>query len=139
MPPLARWHIKSGFAYLALALVINMILVLQPVLRLPATLGALRPVFLHLFIVGWLTQIIFGVAYWMFPKVSKDRPRGSERMGWSAFTLLNLGLIIRAIGEPMFALEPSSLVGGALVLSAVAQVGASWLFIANTWSRVKER
>jgi hypothetical protein len=34
------------------------------------------PVYLHLFMIGWVTQMIFGVAYWMFPRVSKENPRG---------------------------------------------------------------
>jgi hypothetical protein len=139
MPPLARWHIKAGLVYLAGALTIGVLLAAQPVFALPGTLHSLRPVFLHLLIVGWLTQLVFGVAYWMFPKASKEQPRGSERMGWLTFGLLNAGLLLRAVAEPWFALNPRPQIGAGLAIAAVAQMVAGWLFIANTWTRVKER
>jgi len=30
--------------------------------------NGLFPVYIHLLVFGWLTQLIFGVIYWMFPK-----------------------------------------------------------------------
>lgn len=139
MPLLARLHIKSGLAYFAVALLMGALMAAQPVLNLSARLALLRPVFLHLLIVGWLTQFIIGVAYWMFPKQSKDNPRGSAAMGWAVFGLLNTGLLLRSVSEPLFALAPETGWGWGLAAAAVLQVAAGWLFIANTWPRVKER
>lgn len=139
MPLLVRWYIKTGLVHLAIALLLGVLLAAQPVLDLPSWLVALRPVFLHLLIVGWITQLIFGIAYWMFPKQSKERPRGNPRLGWLVFVLLNLGLVVRAVAEPLVVLEPDSIAGAGLALSAVLQVAAGWLFIANTWTRVRER
>ncbi len=139
MPLLARWTIKTALIYFAIALLVGVLLVMQPVLGLVSWIAALRPVFLHLLIVGWITQLIMGVAYWMFPKYTKEKPRGNTYMGWLVFILLNLGLVIRAICEPLFALQPNSGVGVGLAAAAVLQVAAGWLFIANTWARVKER
>jgi cbb3-type cytochrome oxidase subunit 1 len=139
MPLLARWYIKTGLAHFAVALLIGLVLAVQPLLHLSSSLAVLRPVFLHLLIVGWITQLIIGVAYWMFPKQSREHPRGSIKVGWLVFALLNLGLILRGIGEPLFALNPDPSTGLLLAMSAVMQVVAGWLFIANTWTRVKER
>lgn len=139
MPLLARTYIKAGLVHLAVALVFSVLVAAQPVLQLSPMVAVLRPVFLHLLIVGWVTQLIIGVAYWMFPKQSKEQPRGSTRLGWIVFALLNLGLILRAVAEPLFALQPGSRFGVLLAVSAVLQVAAGWLFIANTWGRVKER
>ncbi|MBE2272255.1 MAG: hypothetical protein IAE80_28730 [Anaerolinea sp.] len=136
MPLLARAYIKAGLLHFAAALVLGVLVAAQPQFQLSP---ALRPVYLHLLIVGWITQLIIGVAYWMFPKRSKDQPRGSIRLGWIVFALLNLGLILRAVGEPLHALQPGSFSGALLAVSAVLQVTAGWLFIANTWGRVKER
>jgi hypothetical protein len=83
--------------------------------------------------------LIIGVVYWMFPKFSKERPRRSERLGWIAFGLLNAGLILRAIGEPLNTLHPQWRLGWTLALSAILQLLAGWAFIVNTWGRVKER
>lgn len=139
MPLLARWTIKTALGHFAAALVLGVVVAAQPILGLASWVTALRPVFLHLLIVGWITQLIVGVAYWMFPKQSKEKPRGSARAGWLVFILLNLGLVIRAVCEPLFTLYPDSLGGVGLAVSALLQVAAGWLFVANTWARVKER
>ena len=97
----------------------------------------LWPTYVHLLVVGWLTQLIFGVAYWMFPRYSAERPRGSERLSWITFALLNLGLLLRAIAEPWHALAGRG--AGLLVGSAVLQVLAGWTFVWNTWPRIRER
>jgi len=75
----------------------------------------------------------------MFPKQSSDRPRGSETLGWATYGLLNAGLLLRAIGEPLAALQPSGAAGWLLAASALLQLLAGWAFVANTWGRVKER
>lgn len=139
MPTLTRWMIKTGLAYLAIALLCGLLIAAQPVMGWSPALTVLRPVFLHLLIVGWITQLIMGVAYWMFPKQTKERPRGNPSIGWWVFALLNIGLIIRAVAEPLTALQLSQASGIALAIAAVLQVAAGWLFVINTWSRVKER
>jgi hypothetical protein len=122
--------------YLLAALVLS--IGLQPPLRneLPF-LAAVWPTYLHLLVLGWLTQLIFGVALWLFPKHSPGRPRGDERLGWASFFLLNAGLVLRALAEPSHALGHR--VGGLLVMAAVAQLLAGWAFVLNTWPRVRER
>jgi heme/copper-type cytochrome/quinol oxidase subunit 1 len=139
MPVLARWMIKAALAYLVAALILGLLVAAGPQLGFPASIGVFQPVYLHLLMVGWVTQLIFGVVYWMFPKYSRERPRGSERLGWAIFWLLNVGLILRVIGEPLAVLVPGPLAGGLLAASALLQFGAGWAFVANTWGRVKER
>ncbi|MDQ7034309.1 MAG: hypothetical protein Q9P01_05590 [Anaerolineae bacterium] len=106
---------------------------------MPTSIALLRPTYLHLLTVGWITQVIVGVAYWMFPKYTKENPRGNERLGWAIFLLLNTGIILRTIGEPLVALYPTLGAGWLLALSGVTQLLGGWGFIINTWSRVKER
>jgi hypothetical protein len=138
MPPLTRWCIKTALVHFILALLVGAALLARPVLGLPAWLLALNPVYFHLLMVGWVTQLIFGVVYWMFPKLSKERPRGSERLGWAAYGLLNAGLLLRAVSEPLAA-AGSAPWGPPLALSALLQLAAGWAFVVNTWGRVKER
>jgi cbb3-type cytochrome oxidase subunit 1 len=139
MPLLARLHIKIGLVYFAVALLMGVLMAAQPLFDLPAGIITLRPVFLHLLIVGWITQLIIGVAYWMFPKKSKTNPRGSAAVGWAVFVLLNAGLVLRSISEPLFALQAGSIWGGLLGLAAILKVAGGWLFIVNIWPRIKER
>jgi len=137
MPLLSRTMIKLGMIHLVLAMSIGVLMVAQPILGLPLWLGTLRPVYLHMITIGWLTQLIFGVAYWMFPKHSREKPRGNERLGWAGMVLLNIGAIFRAIGEPLAVFHPNT--GWILVISAVCLLLSGWGFILNTWTRVRER
>ncbi|MCL4238165.1 MAG: cbb3-type cytochrome c oxidase subunit I [Anaerolineae bacterium] len=139
MPRLARWFIKAGLLYFALAVVAGVLIQARTEIDLPSWAGTLNPVYVHLLTVGWITQLIFGVAYWMFPKFSKEHPRGSEKLGWATFILLNIGLILRIICEPRVALRSEPDLGWLLAASAVLQTVAGWLFVLNTWLRVKER
>lgn len=139
MPPLTRWHIKSALIYLAAAMTLGVALALGAVVEMPGWLVYLSPAFFHLIMVGWVTQLIFGVIFWMFPIVSKARPRGSERLGWATYILLNVGLLLRVLCEPMNAVNPRGPWGWGLVLSALFQWLAAVFFVFNAWPRVKER
>lgn len=139
MPLLSRTFIKAGLIYFIVGLTAGVLTVGQTVLNLPSAFGVLYPVYIHLLMVGWVMQLIIGVVYWMFPKYSKERPRGSDRLGWTVFGLLNAGLILRAIGEPLNTLQPGWHLGWTLAISAILQLVAGWAFILNTWGRVKER
>jgi hypothetical protein len=143
MPPLTRWHIKSAFLYLAAALLLGVVLALGAVATLPVTVPSwmanLSPVYFHLIMVGWVTQLIFGVIFWMFPIVSRARPRGSERLGWATYILLNVGLLLRVLCEPLNAMNPRGTWGWGLAASALFQWLAAVLFVINAWPRVKER
>ena len=112
---------------------------LDRLLGLSWGLATLAPVYIHLFMVGWVTQLVFGVAYWMFPKYSRERPRGHEGLAWATFGLLNGGLILRALGEPLNTLRPGELWGWLLVISALSQWLAGLGFVFGLWPRVKER
>ncbi len=139
MPPLTRWFIKSALAYFVAALLAGVLFAARSVVSLPPIVGALGPVYFHLLMVGWVTQLIFGMAYWMFPKFTKDQPRGDDRLGWAAYVLLNVGLSLRVIAEPLLTVRSTSILGWALAASAVLQWLAGMGFVINTWSRVKEK
>jgi hypothetical protein len=125
MPPLTRWYIKLALAYFLAALAAG-------VWQAAGGPLWLTPVYIHLFVVGWITGMIFGVAYWMFPKYSKDSPRGSDWVAVATFGLLHTGLWLRVIGEARSS-------GGLLVVAALLQWLAGTGFIVTTWRRVRER
>ena len=139
MPTLTRWFVKSALVFFVAALFIGLAQSAGSFWGGAPLLSALGPVYFHLFMVGWITQLIFGVVFWMFPKYSPERPRGSERLGWGVFFLINAGLVLRAIGEPLNSLSPGTIWGWLLVVSAILQWLAGLGFVANTWARVKER
>jgi len=136
VPPLTRWFVKAALVYFIGALLLGILLQAEPVRALPA-LQVAWPTYVHILVVGWLTQLIFGVAFWLFPRYSAERPRGSERLGWATFALINVGLVLRVVAEPLAGLGYR--VGVMLVASAVAQSLAGMAFVANTWPRLRER
>ena len=139
MPALTRWFLRMSLLSLVLAVLLALFSAAQSPLGLALPMSAFTPVYFHLFMVGWVTQLIFGVVFWMFPKYSKEVPRGSEALGWLTFGLLNTGLLLRLVGEPAQALDPAPLWGWTLAVSALLQWAAGMLFVINTWGRVKER
>lgn len=139
MPKLTRWYIKSALIYLALALLLGLILALPNAITLPPVIRAMNPAYFHLFLVGWVTQMIFGVIYWMFPIITRANPRGNETIGWVSYGLLNSGLLLRVIAEPLVATQPEAGFGWMLAVSAFLQWLAAVLFVYLAWPRVKEK
>lgn len=136
MPPLTRWYIRSAMVCLLLGLLLQ---AGHLVPAAPAWIAATGPAAVHLIVVGWITQMIFGVAYWMFPKDTPERPRGNDRLAVATFLLLNVGLALRVIAEPSQAVAPRSGMGLVLMVAAAMQVCAGIGFVALTWPRVKEK
>lgn len=139
MPPITRTFIKTGLLYLIAALLTGLLVAGYLPLGWPAWMAALSPVYFHLFMVGWVTQLIIGVAFWMFPKFTKEQPRGSATLAWAVYGLLNSGLLLRAVVEPAQSIQPQPFLGGLLLLSALLQWLGGVTFVVNTWPRVKEK
>ena len=139
MPLLTRWFIRTSFVYLGLALAIGILLAGQSLWSTSIPVNVLFPGYIHLLTVGWLTLLIFGVAYWMFPKYSQIQPRGNYALNWAAFILLNLGLVMRLVGEPLNILRRNALWGWLLVFSALLQWLGGMAFILNLCKRVRKK
>jgi hypothetical protein len=139
MPTLTRWFIKSALLYFVAALSVGVMLALHLIVELPPLVSAFSPVYFHLLMVGWLTQLIFGVAYWMFPRFSPALPRGPAWLGWTTYALLNIGLLLRVIAEPLVTVRPNPIAGWGVAASAVLQWLAGMAFVINAWNRVREK
>lgn len=135
MPPLSRWLVKSGLCCLALALIIEALLARPHGLLTALPDSALHLGAIHLLTVGWLLQLITGVAFWMFPRHPTQPPRGNVRLGWAGFGLLNAGLLLRLIGEPW----QLGFGGPAwpMLLSAGFQFAAIGLIVLLLWPRIR--
>lgn len=138
MPPLTRWYIRTSFLYLLASLLLGIPLALRTLVPLPTVFGLLDPVYLHLFLVGWITQLIFGVIFWLFPKQKSDAVNW-DAIGWATWALLNVGLLLRVITEPQALLQPGAIWGWGLALSALLQWLAGLGLIFIVWPRAYSR
>lgn len=129
MPTVTRWSIKTALAWAAIAVIAGALLAWPGAPALP------YPTYLHLLTVGWLSNLIFGVAHWMFPRASAEHPRGDVRLAWAGWGTLNAGLFLRIVGEVTRGSAP----GTWLFLAAALQLAAVWLWVAHLWPRVKVR
>lgn len=134
MPRVTRWFIRTGLVYLVIAMCLA---VLQAMRGGGAWLGFALPVYVHFLTLGWLTQLILGVAFWMFPSAPKAGTVG-ERVAWISYGLLNVGLLLRGIAEPL-APQTGGAVGAALLLAAALQLAATLLAVGHLWPRVRGR
>lgn len=141
MPRITRIFVKTAIVYFVAAMALGLLLALQALLpeKWGDALGGFWPVYWHLFMLGWVTQLIIGIAYWMFPRYSREQPRGSDRLAWTTYALLNAGLLLRAIAEPQLSHAPAALWSALVALAALLQWGGGMAFVANAWPRVKEK
>jgi len=63
----ARYFIRTALVCLLAASSVGAVVLLDQGLSVDSRIAALLPVFYHLLMVGWVTQLICGVALWMFP------------------------------------------------------------------------
>jgi len=137
MPLIVRTFLKTALLYFVAALLLNIAIALQRAgVSFPPRLDS---VYIHLVTVGWISQLIIGVAVWMFPKYSKDQPRGPEWVNWTIYALLNAGLLLRVISEPAAASGGGEVWGVLLLASALLQWCAGVLFAVTAWRRVRLR
>ena len=140
MPPIARTFVKAAFLCFLVALLLGALMMLDRWLSFSAWLKAAYLGQLHLLLVGWITQLSIGVAYWIFPRFLKEqdpRPRGPDTLAWAVLVCLNAGLLLRFLFEPFYLLAaqpwPAGLMALSGVLQALAVVGFAWL----VWGRIR--
>ncbi len=139
MPLITRTLIKTALVWAIAGMLLSAAWLLQIAIPLHPLLRFVQPTALHLIVVGWLTQLIFGIALWMFPPWTKAQPRGPDAANWTCYGLLNAGLLLRLIAEPLNSYRPGPLLGSTLVVAALLQVAAISIFVALAWTRVRAK
>ncbi|MGD8627190.1 MAG: hypothetical protein PVF47_14955 [Anaerolineae bacterium] len=140
MPPIARAFVKAAFAYFVAAFVLGALMALDRWLHLGRWLRVVYLSQLHLLVVGWISQLALGVAYWIFPRHRKETghpPRGSDPLAWTVFGTLNAGLLLRFTFEPFYLMGPQPWLAALLALSGLLQAAAALAFGLLIWGRVR--
>ena len=141
MPHQSRLFVKAGLLYLVVTFALGgALLLLEAAGRpLPYIIGVEHA---HLGEVGWLVNIVIGIALWMLPLNRARFPATNGRYPsaavYACFALLNGGLLLRLIAEPWFQLGGRPpLAASALAIAAIAQPAAIALFVLIAWQRVR--
>jgi hypothetical protein len=140
MPPIARSFVKAAFIYFLAAFLLGALMMLDRWLSFSRWLKVVYLSQLHLLVVGWITQLAIGVAYWIFPRFLKEqdsRPRGSDGLAWAVLICLNAGLLVRFVFEPLYLMQPQSWLAALMALSGVLQALAALGFGWLVWGRIR--
>ena len=151
MPATSRAFVKVSIASLILGAILGALLLVNRWLPLDPRLVALKGSHVQLLMVGWLTQLILGVAWWLFPPLAL-RPRsdgtrqlrrgqaqrGNEPLFWTTFICLNAGVLLRVVFEPLQAWKRLDFFGFLVGISGLFLAVAAIAFVANMWGRVRE-
>jgi len=76
------------------------------------------------------SHIAVGVAFWILPRISGATPRGSLRLVWLSFWLINIGI-------RMVIMEAITSLTWLLLLGRLAEFGVVIASVAGSWKRVK--
>lgn len=134
MPLISRTFIKAGMVFFALSMIASLAIEMGSQI-----IPGLIPLFWHMLMVGWITQIIFGVSIWMFPGRNREEGFKAQLWGWLTFAFLNTGLVFRIIAEPMSVGNAAAAWRVMLVFSAVLQVMAVGFYIIEMWPRIMSK
>jgi cbb3-type cytochrome oxidase subunit 1 len=122
----ARTFVQASLLWLVLGVTLGVAMAIHPAWTI------YRPVHMHMTLLGFVTMMIFGVAYHVLPRFV-GRPLWSQRLAGVHVWVSNTGLAVMCIG---FALRVSSRVEpvlGTSVLGAGAALSAigAYLFAFN--------
>ncbi len=131
MPRLSRWAIRSSFLYMVAGLAAGTVLLVHKGLGLNPQLWRLLPLHIEFLLLGWMLQLVLGVAYWILPRFPDPPVRGRVRTAWTAFTLLNAGVLLAGLAPTLAAGTTLRAAGRAL------ELGAALAFAFHAWPRIK--
>ncbi|GFP31929.1 hypothetical protein HKBW3S42_00235 [Candidatus Hakubella thermalkaliphila] len=112
----------ASLIYLAVGVALGVLFFIVPEMRV------LRSVHVHLNVVGFVTFMIFGVAYHILPRF-RGKPLHSEPLAWVQFWLANIGLIGLLVSMTLYQPIAGLYVIGALFAAILAL--SIYLFIYN--------
>lgn len=123
MSRLTILFIKSSLIYFAIAVLVGL-----DITFMPGHLGSMMPVHAHLMLLGWITMMIYGVAYHILPRFSAS-PLYSDKMANVQFYLAHIGLIGMAVS---FAMRSYVDAGGMLlIVFSIIEAISIFLFVFN--------
>jgi len=125
MPRVSAWFVRASLVHLMAGFCIGAVLLAGKGIPLGFDPWSLRAVHIEMLLVGWMIQLVMGVAIWIFPRFVLHRaPQRSAVTAWLAFALLNAGVLLAGLG------------GSLLAAGRATEIGAAASFAVHLWGRV---
>ena len=134
---LVRRYIKTAIIFLAVGIALGGWMLVSRELRGRAPTEFETSAHTHLIFVGFVMEMILGVALWLFPRPHKNDTRYSPRMVNVAYWLLTVGTAARAAGELARESVDTVALRWLIVCAGLAQLGGIGLFFHTMWSRIR--
>lgn len=130
MPRLSVIGIRLALLYFLFGISAGALLLIHKAFPLHPALWALLPLHMEFLLYGWVVQLVFAVAYWIFPRFLNEPKRGNPILAGAALVLLNAAVL---------ALATAALAGwpGIQLPARLAQAAAAVLLAASLWQRAK--
>lgn len=126
MEPFVRGFIKASLAWLGVGVLIGLSMAVWPAEAL-----AYRPAHMHANLLGFVSMMIFGVAYHVIPRFTGN-PLHDRRLAMIHFWVANAGLLLLVAGW-VLRVARSALATPALHTGAMLSAIGAFAFIFNLW------
>lgn len=131
MPRLSVLLIRTALVYFAAGFTLGGLMLIEKAVRIDPVLWRFFDAHVEFLLVGWTVQLAMGVAFWMLPRFEGGMSRGNEPAAWTAFFLVNAGVLCVGVGSFLELPRAVPLVG------RVFEVGAAMAFALHAWPRVR--
>lgn len=121
--------LKSSLAWLALGVTLGGAMAVHPAWIV------YRPVHVHMNLLGFVTMMIYGVAYHVIPRFT-GHPLHSRRLAGVQWWLANIGLATMAVGFTLRARGGLDVATAVLGIGGVLAAGAAYGFVYNLWRTI---
>src|SRR3990167_7601395 len=98
MPRLTIWIVRAALLYFGVGFTLCALILFHKGIPYWAGAWKLLPMHFEFLFLGWTAQLVFGVEFWILPRFKYPPVRGNERLAWSAFILLNSGVLLAGVG-----------------------------------------
>jgi hypothetical protein len=130
MPSLSAWTIRAALTYLMAGFTLGSLLLAHKGVPYSPFLWRLLPAHIEFLVMGWIINLVFGVAYWILPRFPGSG-RGNPILPAAGVVLLNVGILITAAYGTW---------GGSewlLFLGRLCELVGVVLFALQAWRRVR--
>jgi heme/copper-type cytochrome/quinol oxidase subunit 1 len=132
-----RRFIKTSIAFLAVGLLIGGWMMARRELFNAAPSEYLVSAHTHALFVGFVMELILGMALWLFPRPAKEDQRYSARAVTASYWILTLSTSGRIAGELARTAVNSVPLRWFVLLCGLGQIAGLLLFFNAMWSRVR--